>query len=1561
MKPVKKLLSLSLALTFLLTCALPLGALAAKSFSDVKGHWAEANITKAVDRGYINGYENGTFKPNNSVTRAEFCKMINNALGLRGTTSITFLDVNSGDWFYTELSKAVAAGYITGYEDGTFRANGYITRQEAAVVLSRLVAEPESKKSLAELADGGSIASWAQSAAQTVYSKGYMAGDTQKKFNPAGNLTRAEAVKTIEGVLGKETVTATDSNIAANQSLNNTIYTGNLTISGTGSITMTNCSVLGSVSVNGDASVRLNNTKIGRLTVNTTGGKAEITVAGSSEVRNTTVSSGATLTENSLTGNGFQNLTISGTSLTALGETKTNTFLAGLDNLSDVTLTAANTKNLPITLSGKFDLINVNSPANLVLRSGTVTLMSVAAGGAGSQINLASGSVMDKVILNAACDFTGTGVITLAQINVAGSTFETMPRTITGNAALIPSITPKNGATDVAAGTNIVLTFSEIPYTASGTVLTSSYLEGGVVELHKGSESGPTHNFSTSLATNNREITIKPSSGLAPSTKYYVVIKAGTMKNTQGQLNGRYVFSFTTAQGLIPETNPVDKSDTISVSAPITLTFPEAIYHKDGSSLGYSYMRDEVLELREKNEDGSEVAFSVSLSSDRKVITMTPDKKLSTDTTYYVVLNEGTIANSNRGLNSKQVFSFKTAESSVLVPVMEPANKKTNVSIGTDIVLTFDTSLYTENGGSVDPSYLRDKVFTLRRGSSSGSTVTISSISYNGKTVTLTPDSLEYNTEYYLVINADSLTDSSSSGRSYNKKTVLSFTTASKDNNGDLAPSSTTPKTGATGVSLTNDITLTFPDAIFESGSSKNELSNSYLRNSVIELREGNSSNGTKFTDFTASINSSNKTITIDINNNYNLRAGTRYYLIVNANTIQNEKGLKNERYVTHFNTTGGALVPDSVSPTKDSTNNSINPSITFKFKEDIYDNNRNRLSDNNTNCTYLKEKVFELHRGSESGEIVTLNVSSIDSYRTVNMRPNKELDYNTEYYLIMLSGRLYTSDGSSNERQVFKFKTTNNSTNLTMTATPTGSNIGRNATITLTFSETIYNNSVSGNVVPTQDYLRNKITFANGMSSSDVTMTVSGNKVTITPVTGKTLRAGTNTINITSGAFKTSGGKTNSTLSTTFTTGAQLSPTVSPGSSSTLSSNGAGINLTFFETLYKNSGASNPLSQGDLNSCFKLTSPDNPDVSITSGSLSNSDGKTNISLTFGQLVDGATYALETKYALYDANGNVIPAKVLASSYRTTAPAGLSADLTILQPSGDGKQELRLRFSRTPYQSDGTTSVDPDYILRKVRVTETGGSTVTIDSARRVDEDIYLTVNSALKPNTSYTLTADAGAFANGTQKSLSLNKSSTSPALTIGLTLLLNDAKTQATATMSYNYPGSCALSYIGDNAPSSSGILSPRTTPGTSVSTDTFTIKNLPANPGVYTVEFTFRPAGGTIEDAKKTTASFTLAAPSNVVTLRNVFLKDSRGVAYSPDALANTMSISGFDKGLYTLEVATSDPKATVTFKDENDTSNDKTYELNVNGNVTIEFTVTAEDTTTTQTYTLTLTPN
>ena len=97
-------------------------------FPDISGHWAQKLIINGVDNRIVKGYNDGTFRPNNGITRAEFTAMLNSAFDLKDTTLIGFTDVVPSDWYYDNVAKAKAAGYILGYSDVTFRPDKLISR-----------------------------------------------------------------------------------------------------------------------------------------------------------------------------------------------------------------------------------------------------------------------------------------------------------------------------------------------------------------------------------------------------------------------------------------------------------------------------------------------------------------------------------------------------------------------------------------------------------------------------------------------------------------------------------------------------------------------------------------------------------------------------------------------------------------------------------------------------------------------------------------------------------------------------------------------------------------------------------------------------------------------------------------------------------------------------------------------------------------------------------------------------------------------------------------------------------------------------------------------------------------------------------------------------------------------------------------------------------------------------------------------------------------------------------------------------------------------------------------
>ncbi|MGN1120768.1 MAG: S-layer homology domain-containing protein, partial [Eubacteriales bacterium] len=172
-------------------------AVSAAGFSDMDGHWSQSYVDYGVSKGYINGYPDGTFLPDKSVTRAEFSKMLNAALGISRKADISFFDVEEDAWYYPEVQKAVYAGYATGYENGSFLADNLITRQEAAVILSRIATRADSTVSLDSFTDAEDISAWAADAMRFAFAKGFMTGDDLGQLLPTAALTRAQASKII--------------------------------------------------------------------------------------------------------------------------------------------------------------------------------------------------------------------------------------------------------------------------------------------------------------------------------------------------------------------------------------------------------------------------------------------------------------------------------------------------------------------------------------------------------------------------------------------------------------------------------------------------------------------------------------------------------------------------------------------------------------------------------------------------------------------------------------------------------------------------------------------------------------------------------------------------------------------------------------------------------------------------------------------------------------------------------------------------------------------------------------------------------------------------------------------------------------------------------------------------------------------------------------------------------------------------------------------------------------------------------------------------------------------
>ena len=172
-----------------------LTATTAAQFSDVNtGDWFYQNVMDAVAAGIVSGRGDGTFGPNDRITRRDFAIMVSKLL-LDGedapeATTTPFSDVAANDYGLNAIAYCAENGIISGF-DGEFRPGDNITRQEAASVMKNALELTGTTSDL--FADDAAIATWAKANVYACKAAGVFNGDDNNNFNPTSTLTRAEA------------------------------------------------------------------------------------------------------------------------------------------------------------------------------------------------------------------------------------------------------------------------------------------------------------------------------------------------------------------------------------------------------------------------------------------------------------------------------------------------------------------------------------------------------------------------------------------------------------------------------------------------------------------------------------------------------------------------------------------------------------------------------------------------------------------------------------------------------------------------------------------------------------------------------------------------------------------------------------------------------------------------------------------------------------------------------------------------------------------------------------------------------------------------------------------------------------------------------------------------------------------------------------------------------------------------------------------------------------------------------------------------------------------------
>lgn len=180
-------------------------------FSDVQGHWAQAAVNNMGSRMVVDGVGSSLFNPDQNITRAEFAAIIVRGLGLaRDNQPSSFTDVAMSDWYNSAVITAAEFGLIQGFGDGTFRPNEQITREQAMVIIAKAMeitelntTLPTDASQLDTFVDAPDASKWASVGIAKSVQAGVINGRSETKLAPKANMTRAEVAAIVERLLQK--------------------------------------------------------------------------------------------------------------------------------------------------------------------------------------------------------------------------------------------------------------------------------------------------------------------------------------------------------------------------------------------------------------------------------------------------------------------------------------------------------------------------------------------------------------------------------------------------------------------------------------------------------------------------------------------------------------------------------------------------------------------------------------------------------------------------------------------------------------------------------------------------------------------------------------------------------------------------------------------------------------------------------------------------------------------------------------------------------------------------------------------------------------------------------------------------------------------------------------------------------------------------------------------------------------------------------------------------------------------------------------------------------------
>ena len=405
-------------------------------FTDTAEHWAKDAVAKWSGYGIVKGYE-GLFRPDDSITRGEMAIILDNMMDYQVVAKNTFTDLPAGQYYTEAVLKANAAGIMKG-DGATVRPNDKITREEAAIMMSRAfgVAGADSTKGFL---DATSVSDWAKSAVFGMEAKGYING-YNGNFQPKANISRAAVVTMIDNIVKAyytasgtytDKVEGTAVIKVSDVTLKGITITGNLIIAegvGKGDATLDSITVTGDTIVRGggENSVHITGTSsITSIKIEKVGDKLRVVVSDGSKVTSMEVDVA-------------EDIVITGT-VAKLEVNAPNAVIEATDaNIENATIASENA-TLKVGEKSVIGTVNVASTAKK------------------ANIETATGAKVTNVTAAAEVKVSGTGTVSNVTLNKgADGSAITTPKTVTTVNAGVSGATGGGGISipERSTGTN---------------------------------------------------------------------------------------------------------------------------------------------------------------------------------------------------------------------------------------------------------------------------------------------------------------------------------------------------------------------------------------------------------------------------------------------------------------------------------------------------------------------------------------------------------------------------------------------------------------------------------------------------------------------------------------------------------------------------------------------------------------------------------------------------------------------------------------------------------------------------------------------------------------------------------------------------------------------------------------------------------------------------------------------------------------------------------------------------------------------------------------------------